>query len=192
MSTPPLVLDLGDRRPRVAPTAWLAPGTVVAGDVTVGAGSSLWYGAVLRGDCARIVIGERSNLQDGVVVHVDDASPTIVGDDVSVGHRAVLHGCEIGDGALVGMGATVMSGAVVGAGAMVAAGALVTPGTVVPPGVLAAGVPARVVRDLTDDEGTHLAHNAAHYLELTADHRSALGGGPGHAPGDGSGAGDPR
>ena len=98
MSIPPLVLDLGERRPRVAPTAWLAPGTVVAGDVTIGAGSSLWYGAVLRGDCARIVIGERSNLQDGVVVHVDDASPTIVGDDVSVGHRAVLHGCEIGDG----------------------------------------------------------------------------------------------
>jgi carbonic anhydrase/acetyltransferase-like protein (isoleucine patch superfamily) len=188
VSTPPLVLDLGDRRPRVAPTAWLAPGTVVAGDVTIGAGSSLWYGAVLRGDCARIVVGERSNLQDGVVVHVDDASPTIVGDDVSVGHRAVLHGCEIGDGALVGMGATVMSGAVVGAGAMVAAGALVTPGKVVPPGVLAAGVPAKVVRDLTDEERTQLVRNAAHYLELTADHRSALGDGPG----DGSGAGDPR
>ncbi|TGO04201.1 gamma carbonic anhydrase family protein [Serinibacter arcticus] len=183
MSTPPLLLPLGDREPRVSPTAWLAPGTVLAGDVTIGAGSSLWYGAVLRGDCSRIVIGERTNLQDGVVVHVDDVSPTIVGDDVSVGHRAVLHGCEIGDGALVGMGATVMSGAVVGAGAMVAAGALVTPGKVVPPGVLAAGVPARVVRDLTDVERAHLVHNAAHYLELVADHRSALG--------HGSGAGEP-
>lgn len=174
MSTPPLVLALGDRRPRIAPTAWLAPGTVVTGDVAIGADSSLWYGAVLRGDCSRIVIGESTNLQDGVVVHVDDASPTVVGDDVSVGHRAVLHGCEIGDGALVGMGATVMSGAVVGAGAMVAAGALVTPGKVVPPGVLAAGVPAKVVRDLTDAEKAHLVHNAAHYLELAADHEAAL------------------
>ena len=174
MSTPPLVLALGARRPRIASTAWLAPGTVLAGDVAIGADSSLWYGAVLRGDFSRIVIGERTNLQDGVVVHVDDASPTVVGDDVSVGHRAVLHGCEIGDGALVGMGATVMSGAVVGAGAMVAAGALVTPGKVVPPGVLAAGVPAKVVRDLTDAEKAHLVHNAAHYLELAALLRTML------------------
>ena len=123
----------------------------------------------------RHTAGDRPGVQ---VVHVDDASPTSVGADVSVGHRAVLHGCEIGDGALVGMGATVMSGAVIGAGAMVAAGALVTPGKVVPPGVLAAGVPARVVRDLTAAERAHRVHNAAHYLELAADHRAALAAAP--------------
>ncbi|MBN8883466.1 MAG: gamma carbonic anhydrase family protein, partial [Salana multivorans] len=98
--------------------------------------------------------------------------PTVVGDDVSVGHAAVLHGCTIGDGCLIGMSSTVMSGAVVEPGAMVAAGALVTPGKVVPSGTLAAGVPARVVRDLTDAEKEHLRHNAAHYLELAAAHRA--------------------
>ncbi|PWD51974.1 gamma carbonic anhydrase family protein [Serinibacter arcticus] len=180
MSTPsptaPLVVALGDRRPRISATAWLAPGTVVAGAVTVGEHASVWYSAVLRGDCHEIVVGARTNLQDGVVVHVEDSSPTLIGDDVSVGHRAVLHGCSIGDGVLVGMSATVMSGAVIGAGSMVAAGALVTPGKVVPPGVLVAGVPAKVVRDLTDEEKAHLRHNAAHYLELTDDHRRALEG----------------
>lgn len=175
MTTPPtLVLALGERRPRIAGSAWVAPGAVVVGAVTIGPDSSVYYTCVLRGDCHEIVVGARSNLQDGVVVHVADEHPTIVGDDVSIGHGAVLHGCTIGDGALVGMSATVMSGAVVGAGAMVAAGALVTPGKVVPPGTLAAGVPAKVVRDLTDAEKDHLRHNAAHYLEITADHRRAL------------------
>nr|WP_284252495.1 gamma carbonic anhydrase family protein [Litorihabitans aurantiacus] len=170
-----MVLALDDASPSLDPTAWLAPGAVVAGAVTLGPDASLWYGTVLRGDCAPITVGARTNLQDGVVVHVDDDHPTVVGEDVSVGHRAVLHGCEIGDCALVGMSATVMSGAVVGAGAMIAAGALVTPGTVIPPGVLAAGVPARVVRDLTDAERAHLVRNAAHYLDLAAQHRRALG-----------------
>lgn len=175
MSTPALIAALGDRHPRVSAAAWIAPGAVIVGAVTIGERSSVYYSSVLRGDCHRITIGARTNLQDGVVVHVDDDFPTIVGDDVSVGHRAVLHGCHIGDGALVGMSATVMTGAVVGAGAMIAAGALVPPSKVIPPGVLAAGVPAKVVRDLTPDEKSHLVHNAAHYLELTNQHRAAVG-----------------
>lgn len=170
-----LVRPFAGTRPQVADSAWLAPGVVVVGNVTIGADSAIFYGAVLRGDCAAITIGERTNLQDGVVVHVDDDDETVVGDDVSVGHAAVLHGCTIGDGCLIGMGATVMSGAVVESGAMVAAGALVTPGRVVPSGWLAAGVPARVVRELTDDEKQHLRHNAAHYLELAAAHRAEDG-----------------
>ncbi|PFG20481.1 gamma carbonic anhydrase family protein [Serinibacter salmoneus] len=169
-------VHLTDRRVHVDPSAWVAPGAVLAGAVHIGARSSVFYGVVLRGDCESITIGERSNLQDGVVVHVDDDYPTVVGDDVSVGHRAVLHGCTIGDGCLIGMSSTVMSGAVVEPGAMVAAGALVTPGKVIPSGTLAAGVPAKVVRDLTEAEKAHLAHNAAHYLEIAEEHRAAHAG----------------
>lgn len=169
-------VHLGERRVHVDPTAWVAPGAVLAGAVRLGAHSSVFYGVVLRGDCESITIGERSNLQDGVVVHVDDDFPTVVGDDVSVGHRAVLHGCTIGDGCLIGMSSTVMSGAVVEPGAMVAAGALVTPGKVIPSGTLAAGVPAKVVRELTEQEKAHLVHNAAHYLEIAEDHRVAHSG----------------
>ncbi|WP_454295855.1 gamma carbonic anhydrase family protein [Salana multivorans] len=168
----PVVRPFGQATPHIAPSAWLAPGAVVVGDVAIGADSAIFYNTVLRGDCSLITIGERSNLQDGVVVHVDDDFPTIVGDDVSVGHAAVLHGCTIGDGCLIGMSSTVMSGAVVEPGAMVAAGALVTPGKTVPSGTLVAGVPARVVRELTDAEKEHLRHNAAHYLELAAAHRA--------------------
>ncbi|HCX84506.1 MAG TPA: gamma carbonic anhydrase family protein [Micrococcales bacterium] len=170
-----LVLAVGDSRPRISPLAWIAPGAVVAGAVTIGASSSVFYNAVLRGDIASITIGERTNLQDGVVVHVDQAFPTVVGHGVSVGHAAVLHGCTIGDGCLVGMSATVMSGAVIGPGTMVAAGALVTPGKSFPSHVLVAGAPARVVRDLTPDERAHLQHNAAQYVEIAAAHRAALG-----------------
>ena len=172
MTESPVVRPFAGTAPWIAPSAWLAPGAVVVGDVRIGADSAVFYRAVLRADCASITIGERSNLQDGVVVHVDDEFPTVVGDDVSVGHAAVLHGCTIGDGCLIGMSSTVMSGAVVEPGAMVAAGALVTPGKVVPSGTLAAGVPARVVRDLTDAEKEHLRHNAEHYLELAAAHRA--------------------
>lgn len=170
----PLILPVGDARPRIATTAWVAPGAVVVGAVTLGEQSSVFYGAVLRGDCHEIVVGARTNIQDGVVVHVDDDAPTRVGDDVSVGHSAVLHGCEIGDGCLIGMSATVMSGAVIGAGTLVAAGALVTPGKAFGSGLLVAGVPARPVRPLTDAEKEHLRHNAAHYLELAAQHREAV------------------
>ena len=173
MTSTHLRTALGDRQPRISQTAWIAPGAVVVGAVSIGEDSSVFYTSVLRGDCHEITIGARTNVQDGVVIHVDDEHPTVVGEDVSIGHRAVLHGCTIGDGALVGMSATVMSGAVVGAGAMVAAGALVTPGKTIPPGTLAAGVPAKVVRDLTESEKAHLVHNAAHYLELAADHRRA-------------------
>lgn len=165
--------DGPDLRPDVDPGAWTADSATLVGDVRVGAGSSVWYSAVLRAEYASITVGERTNLQDGAVVHVDAGFPAVLGDGVSVGHGAVLHGCTVEDGCLVGMHATVLNGAVVGAGSLVAAGALVLEGAVVPPGSLVAGVPAKVRRPLTPEEGEGLALNAAVYVELAERHRGA-------------------
>ena len=176
MAAAGLVLPLSDRRPEIDPEAWLAPHSVISGSVRIGAGSSVWYGASVRGDSEQITLGERVNLQDNVVVHADAGFPTTVADDVSVGHGAVLHGCSVGGGTIVGMGAVVMNGAVVGESCLVAAGAVVLEGTQVPPGSLVAGVPAKVRRQLTDEERAGLRDGIGHYPGLAALHRSALAG----------------
>ena len=135
------------------PSAWIAPGAVLVGDVDVGPESSVWYGSVVRGDVHFVRIGARTNLQDGCVVHVTrNRFPCVIGDEVSVGHAATVHGCTVGDGALIGIGATVLDGAEIGEGALVAAGALVAPGAKVEAGMLVMGLPARVVRALDDAE----------------------------------------
>ena len=157
-------LSLNGKQPRLASGAWTAPTAVLVGDVVLDEEASVWYGAVLRSESETIRVGRRSNLQDGVVVHVDPGFPATLGDDVTVGHGAVLHGCTIGDGALVGMHATVLNGATIGAGSMVAAGAVVLEGTDVPPGSLVAGVPAKVRRPLTDEERSGLLRNGASYV----------------------------
>lgn len=163
----------GDRTPRVADDAWVAPGATVVGDVTLEPGASVWYGAVVRADNAPIAIGRDSNLQDNVSAHVDPAYPLTVGARVSVGHNAVLHGCTIEDDVLIGMSATVLNGARIGAGSLVAAGAVVTQGADIPPRSLVAGVPAKVRRELTDEEVRGIAENARTYLDKTTDHRQA-------------------
>ncbi|MGW4467744.1 gamma carbonic anhydrase family protein [Micromonospora sp. NPDC004704] len=174
MSGEPLVYDYLDRRPEIDPTAWVAPGSAVIGSVHLAPDASVWYGSVLRGDTEQITIGAGSNIQDGCVVHADPGFPTIVGTGVSVGHRAVLHGCVVEDGALVGMGAVVLNGARIGVGSLVAAGAVVLAGTVVPPGSLVAGVPAKVRRSLTDPERADLRRTAEQYVERSRSHaRSA-------------------
>lgn len=160
----PLIPFQGDE-PVVDPTAFVAMNATLVGRVTVGAGASIWFGAVLRGDTDDLVLGERSNLQDNVVVHADPGSPAILGAGVSVGHGAVVHGCRIGDGCLIGMNATVLNRAVIGAQSLVAAGAVVLEGTVIPPRSLVAGVPAKVRRELTDDEVAALAVNADTYAD---------------------------
>jgi carbonic anhydrase/acetyltransferase-like protein (isoleucine patch superfamily) len=148
-----LLLPHGGTLPRVHADAWLAPGVVVIGDVEIGAGSSLWFGTVVRGDVHAIRIGARTNLQDHSVVHVTAGRfGTQIGDEVTVGHRAVVHGCQVRDGALVGIGSIVLDGADVGEEAWVAAGAVVSPGTKIPPRTLVRGVPARIVRTLGADE----------------------------------------
>lgn len=152
-------------RPQVPPSAFVAEGACLIGDVTLGQEASVWFNAVLRGDINRIQVGDRSNIQDGVIIHVTHALPAVVGNDVTIGHQAVIHGCEVLDGCLIGMGAVVLDRARVGPHSLVAAGALVREGFVVPEGVLAAGVPARVVRPLTDDERASLLDSARHYVE---------------------------
>lgn len=169
-----MILSLpGDRTPRIDAEAWIAPGATVVGDVALEPGASVWYGAVVRADNAPIVIGRDSNLQDNVSAHVDPAFPLTVGARVSVGHNAVLHGCTIEDDVLIGMSATVMNGARIGTGSLVAAGAVVTQGADIPPRSLVAGVPAKVRRELTDEELAGIAENALVYLDKTAQHREA-------------------
>jgi carbonic anhydrase/acetyltransferase-like protein (isoleucine patch superfamily) len=145
-------------------SAYVAPNATIMGAVQIGAEASVWFGCVLRGDNERIVIGARTNVQDLTVIHTDEGVPCTLGTEVTVGHRAVLHGAKIGDGALIGIGAIVLNGATVGEEAMVGAGAVVTEGQVIPPRHLAVGVPARVVRALTDEEVAHLRTAAAHYV----------------------------
>jgi carbonic anhydrase/acetyltransferase-like protein (isoleucine patch superfamily) len=171
-TTTPL-LALGDRRPSVDPTAWIAPGACVVGEVTVGAGASLWYGVVARADRERIEIGESTNVQDGCVLHADPGLPLVLGDRISVGHRAVVHGAVIEDDVLIGMGAVVLNGARIGAGSIVGAGACVPEGMVVPPRSLLLGVPARVLREVTDEQLDSTRDNARLYVDLAAEHRGA-------------------
>jgi carbonic anhydrase/acetyltransferase-like protein (isoleucine patch superfamily) len=142
------------------------------GDVTLGPGASVWYGAVLRGDLDRIVIGAASNLQDGTIVHVDEGRPTIVGARVGVGHRAIVHGCTVEDDCLIGMGSVLLNGVVVGTGSVVAAGAVVREGMVIPPGSLVMGVPARVVRPVDDGLRDRIRATWEHYVALARRHRA--------------------
>ncbi len=158
------VLALPDAAPTVPDDAFVASGARLVGDVSLGAGASVWYNAVLRGDGAAIVVGARSNVQDNVSIHVDAGHPVTIGEDVSIGHNAVVHGCTIGDGSLIGMGSVVLSGAEIGPGCLVAGGAVVLEGTVVPAGSLVAGVPAKVRRVLSDEEREKILRNAGNYL----------------------------
>ena len=167
------VITIAGTSPEVHPEAWVAPGAVLAGKVSLGPAASVWYNSVLRAEDQPIRIGEGSNLQDTVVCHTDPGFPLTVGANVSVGHAAVLHGCTIEDDVLIGMGARVLNGAVIGSGSLVAAGTVVLEGTVVPPRSLVAGVPGKVRRAISDDEFEGIRRNAEHYLAHTARHRDA-------------------
>ncbi|WP_454113136.1 gamma carbonic anhydrase family protein [Microbacterium maritypicum] len=167
------VLSLPNTTPSIGATAFVADGARIVGDVSLAAGCSVWYNAVLRGDSAGIVIGPGSNVQDNVSVHVDTGHPVVIGSKVSVGHNAVVHGCTIGDGTLVGMGSVILSGAVIGDGCLIAGGAVVLGGTEIPPGSLVAGVPAKVRRALTDEERAGLIANADIYLGHSQTHSAA-------------------
>ncbi len=168
------ILAVHGLAPRIAADAFVAAGARVIGDVEIGVAASVWYNAVVRAESASVRIGARSNLQDGVAVHVDAGHPVVIGEDVSVGHNAVIHGCAIEDGALIGMGAVVLNGARIGAGSLVAAGAVVLEGTEVPEGSLVAGVPARVRRPLDRDEIEGIRRNAQAYLSHSAAHAAGL------------------
>ena len=168
------VLEFEGRLPDLADDVVLMHGSVVLGDVTIGAGSSVWFNAVVRGDVNYIRIGKRTNIQDGCVLHVARRSlPLIVGDEVTVGHNVTLHACTVGNRCLIGMGAIVMDGAVIGDEVIVAAGALVPAGKTLPPRTLWIGSPARQARALTQGEIANLAESAAHYVALKDDYLRA-------------------
>lgn len=173
----PVIRAFGEARPRLGRGVFLAETCAVIGDVELGDEASVWYSAVVRGDVMPIRVGARTNLQDGVIVHVtSDRFGAVIGSDCTVGHGAILHACTIEDRCLIGMGATVLDGAVIGRGSLVGAGALVTPGTVIPPGSLVLGAPAKVKRTINDKELAQIEDGAAHYIELA---RRYLAGGAG-------------
>lgn len=157
--------------PRVAEDVYVAPTAALIGSVELAEEVSVWHGSVLRGDLNRIVVGARSNLQDGSVVHVGDRDAAIIGADVVVGHRAVIHGCRVEDAVLVGIGATILDGAVIGQGSVIAAGAVVTAGTLVPARSLVAGVPGKVKRTLTEADESFHRELAAKYMRLAHNYR---------------------
>lgn len=165
---------LGERAPEIAADAYVAPGARLIGAVRLEAEASVWFNAVLRGDNEPIVIGRRSNLQDGCVCHTDPGFPLTLGEDVTVGHAAVIHGCTIGDGSLVGMGAIVLNGARVGRGCLIGANALVPEGREIPDGSLVLGSPGKVVRSLDDAARQGLLEAAAIYVARAARYREEL------------------
>jgi len=163
--------------PAIDPSAFIAPGARVIGDVRIGAGSSLWYNVVVRGDVNQVRIGARTNIQDGSVVHVSTRThPTVIGDDVLIGHLAMIHGCTLHDRAFVGLGSIVMDGCVIESDGMLAAGAMLTAGKRIASGQLWGGRPAKFMRDLTPEEIARNRAGAASYVETAAAHRKAIDG----------------
>lgn len=186
------IVPIHGHTPQIHDTAFIAPGCTIVGNVTVGAMSSVWYNCVLRADVSRIVIGERTNIQDGSVLHCDperpgdpDGSPLIIGDDVLVGHMCMLHGCRIEDRGFVGLGAIAMNKAVIGSDAMLAAGAMLTEGKVIATRELWGGRPARKMRDLDDMAVAGMRMGTAHYVENAKAHALAIAGALGPHPDDG-------
>lgn len=154
--------------PRIHPTAFIAPQAIVIGDVEIGEASSVWFGSIIRGDVNYIRIGARTNIQDACVVHVSSRDhPTILEDEITVGHRVTLHGCYVESGCLIGIGSIILDGSRIGRDSLIAAGSLITPGTVIPPGSLVMGTPGKVKRQLTHDELAGLKTSWRNYVELS-------------------------
>ena len=168
------IYQLGDDAPELAPDAWVADSAQVIGRVRMAQGSSVWYGAVLRGDNDWITLGVRCNIQDGSVLHTDPGFPLTLGEDVTVGHQVMLHGCTIGDGALIGIQAVVLNGAKIGKNCLVGAGAVVTEGKEFPDNSLILGSPAKVVRELSPEQASRMRMAALHYVANAQRHRTQL------------------
>jgi carbonic anhydrase/acetyltransferase-like protein (isoleucine patch superfamily) len=168
------IYRLGEHRPHLADDVWIAPGATVLGRVHLGASSSVWYGAVVRGDNDLIRIGARSNVQDGSVLHTDLGIPLTLGEDVTVGHQVMLHGCEVGDGTLIGIQSVILNRARIGRHCLVGAKSLVTEGKEFPDGALILGSPAKVVRMLTPEQIERVQASAAHYVQQAQRHRQAV------------------
>lgn len=162
----PLILPFNGKAPRIHSSAYVAPNAVIVGDVEIAEDASVFYGVVIRADVGSIRIGARSNIQDNSVIHTEEDSPTVIGEDVTVGHQALVHACTVGDGTLVGMQSSLLSRSVIGAGCIIGGGAVVLEGQEIPEGSLAAGLPAKVRRELSAEEREHLIAHAAGYVDL--------------------------
>ena len=171
MMLAPIILTFENRVPGPDEASWTAPGAIVVGDVRIGANASVWYGAVVRADEERIEIGAGSNVQDNCVVHADPGFPTIIGADVTIGHNATIHGAVIDDGVLIGMGSVLLNGCTIGAGSIIGAGSVVPENFVVPQHSLVLGLPARIKRELTDDEVARNLESARSYQRRAERHR---------------------
>ncbi len=177
----PIIMKYKDLEPKIDKSAWIAPGASIIGDVEIAEESSVWFGVVIRGDVHKIRIGKRVSIQDLSMIHVthykkpdkSDGSPTIIGDDVTIGHKVMLHGCTIEDACLIGMSATILDDAVIGKESIVGAGALVTKGKKFPPRSLIIGSPAKVVRELSDEEVAELYASANRYVKFMSSYRDA-------------------
>jgi len=169
----PIFGALDGHRPEISADAFIAPAAVVVGRVRIGARSSVWYGSVLRGDDEEIVVGEDTNVQDLSLMHADPGFPAVLGDRVTVGHQAIIHGATVEDDVLIGMGAILLNGARIGSGSVVAAGAVVTPGTEVPEGSLVAGLPGKVIREVRDSDREMIQHAYGSYVKKSGVHREA-------------------
>ncbi len=180
MEMEPYIIPYKGVLPKIDQRAWVAPGATIIGDVEIGRDSSIWFGVVVRGDVHKIRIGERVSVQDLTMIHVthykkedkSDGSPTIIGNDVTIGHRVMLHGCTIEDACLIGMSATILDDAVIGKESIVGAGALVTKGKKFPPRSLIIGSPAKVVRELTDEEVAELYASAKRYVGFMREYKN--------------------
>ena len=174
----PLIFSIEGKTPQIHESAFIAPGAVVCGDVIIEENASIWYGCVLRGDSNQIRIGKGSNVQDGTIIHVDEpqigGTPTLIGENVLIGHRCMLHGCSADDGAFIGMGATMLDRSHVETGGFLAAGSFLGPGKKVPQGEMWAGLPAKKMRDLKPGEDKYALMGSAHYVEEAKTHIKAL------------------
>ena len=168
------VYAFGGKAPQIADTAWVAPSAELIADVHLGAGSSIWFGAVVRADNTPIIIGARSNIQEGALLHSDPGAPLTIGDEVTVGHHAVLHGCTIGDGSLIGIQSVVLNRTVIGKDCLVGAGAVVTEGKTFPDRSVIFGSPAKAVRELSEENATRLAMSAESYVRRGRDFKASL------------------
>jgi carbonic anhydrase/acetyltransferase-like protein (isoleucine patch superfamily) len=177
---PPMPLDVHFHPEKIDVSAFIAPGAVVLGDVTIGAESSVWFGSVIRGDCERIVIGCQSNVQDLSIIHADPSLPCLIGDRVTLGHAAIVHGAIVEDDAMIGIRATVLNGARIGSGSIIAAGAVVPEGMIIPPNSLVMGVPAKIRGESSDEHRQRIRYAAEHYVaaarEFTLAQRASEGG----------------
>jgi carbonic anhydrase/acetyltransferase-like protein (isoleucine patch superfamily) len=178
MTQKPLIFAIGEKKPKIHATAFVAPGAVVCGDVEIGENASIWYGCVLRGDSNRIIIGAGANVQDGTVIHADEPElggvPTVIGAHALIGHKCMLHGATVEDEGFVGMASTMLDGSVVKTGGMLAAGAFLAPRKIVPAGEMWAGTPAKKFRDLRPGEEKWALGGAMHYIEEARAHAAAL------------------